>query len=370
MYLGRGAKFMDKDRPNRMAQLNMDCNVCHTKDTSASASCKDCHGDLTDGMTERWKKIMKEGQGELAKAISEARAVEEKKRSGAMKEVIGDAQYNYEFIKKGLGVHNIIYAVEVIEATKKALRPGVTRPTVGQAKAAGAAKPEVSCAVICHGQIADKKVKFGTVNFPHGVHIEGEGSCLECHSSYAQHGKTHLEGCSGCHHGKGAGRVKCTDCHRAEEAMFKGKGVKDIPVTPNSNHGEVDCTECHGAVKKGKKSDIADVKANCARCHDEGYAAVVDEWTASHKKLQEKYSTTIAGLEKEMTALEEKERTHSVPLRGFYDEINRDMQLILQGRWAHNPQYGEATERKVEKKSQALQSMIEKRKQGKPVILK
>jgi hypothetical protein len=95
----------------------------------------------------------------------------------------------------------------------------------------------MSCLALCHGGIADKLVSFGSVSFPHAVHMEGEDGCARCHSPYAQHGQTRLAGCSDCHHGTGMGRVRCSDCHRAEEAMFQGKGVKEGVVIQNQIAG-------------------------------------------------------------------------------------------------------------------------------------
>ena len=74
MYLGKGARLV-ADRPNRMAIINMDCDVCHRKgsETTPGATCRECHGDLTDGMAARWKKIVKEGQEELRVRIAAAK---------------------------------------------------------------------------------------------------------------------------------------------------------------------------------------------------------------------------------------------------------------------------------------------------------
>ena len=152
---------------------------------------------------------------------------------------------------------------------------------------------QVSCTVMCHGDIGEKSVPFGSVKFPHAMHVEGEASCLKCHSPYPEHGKTYMKGCSECHHGEGMGKVKCSDCHSREEAMFSGKGVKGIGAQPDPMYGKVACIECHVAVKRGKKEGIRSVKASCVTCHDKDYAAVADEWVAQSKKLQEKYSASL-----------------------------------------------------------------------------
>ena len=60
-----------------MAIINMDCDVCHPKgsETTPGATCRECHGDLTDGMAATWKKIVKDGLEELRVRIAEAREV-------------------------------------------------------------------------------------------------------------------------------------------------------------------------------------------------------------------------------------------------------------------------------------------------------
>jgi predicted CXXCH cytochrome family protein len=365
MYLGKGAKFVN-DRPNRMAAINMDCNVCHSPGNKGpAATCRDCHGDLTNGMLERWKKNLKDGQDELLKEIALAKAASGDKATGALTQVISDAQFNYNFIKKGDGVHNVVYAMQIVEATKKALQA-----VTGKKDGLPVKADQVSCMKTCHGEIGEKKVSFGSVNFPHAMHIDGEASCRNCHSQYAEHGKTNLIGCSSCHHGEGMGKVRCSDCHRPEEAMFSGKGVKGIGNMPDAMYGKVACTECHTAVKSGKKGNTrSSVKANCVTCHSKDYAGLVDGWIEQDRKLREKYTGSLAALEKDISVIEKQEGRHSVPLRAGLDEINGDTQFLLKGNLHHNPQYAEAIAAKIEKTTAALQLMIKTKKEGRKVIL-
>ena len=370
MYLGKGARLVGM-RPNRMAIINMDCDVCHRKgsESGPGAMCRDCHGDLTDGMAARWKKIVKERQEELRVRIAEASEVAEKRPDRGIARAIGDAEYNYAFIKKSNGVHNIVYTVEVIEAAKKALQAAL----VGKGQNApglGGGTGEVSCLALCHGGIADKLVSFGSVSFPHAVHMEGEDGCARCHSPYAQHGQTRLAGCSDCHHGTGMGRVRCSDCHRAEEAMFQGKGVKGIADTPDAMWGKVTCVQCHAGVRRGKAETTPTLKAGCAGCHEKEYGSLVDGWMARDKKLRETYAASAAALEKGLSDLEKRQGRHSVPLRARYDEISHDMQFLAKGGWYHNPQYGEAIAAKITSESSSLLSMMKAGVAGRAMIIK
>ncbi len=370
MYLGKGARLA-ADRPNRMAIINMDCDVCHRKgsESTPGATCRDCHGDLADGMAARWKKIVKERQEELRKRIDQAKEAAEKRPDRGLSRAIGDAEYNYAFIKKSNGVHNIVYTVEVIEAAKEALQAA----SVGKGKGApgtGGGAGEVSCLALCHGGIADKVVPFGSVTFPHEIHVEGEGGCVKCHSPYAQHGQTRLAGCSACHHGKGTGRVRCSDCHRAQEAMFRGKGVKGIADAPDVMWGKAACVQCHVGVRQDKAETAATLRAACAGCHEKEYGSLVDDWMAQNKKLTQTYDASAAALEKELSGVEKRQGEHSVPLRARYDEISHDMQFLAKGGWYHNPQYGEAIAAKIARDSTSLLSMMKAGVVGRPMILK
>jgi hypothetical protein len=365
MYLGRGARFVP-ERANRMALINMDCDVCHERGAGKPLgdSCKDCHGSLTDGMVERWKKILADGQAELSKQIAALKAQAGNRPDGAVKKLLDDAQYNYDLLRKGDGVHNIVYASDIINGTSKALKAASSDSRKTAAAAA------VSCTNLCHSQIADTKVSFGSVSFPHAAHIDGDKSCLNCHTPYANHGRTVLQGCSSCHHGEGVGKVRCTDCHRPELAMFKGAGVNGIPATPDPMFKKVACTDCHTAIKQGKKASPETIKTKCVRCHDKDYAAMVDDWRATNKNIQTTYSASLSTIGNEIVAIENKEKRHSVPVRARFDELTQDVQFLLKGSWSHNPQYGEAIAAKIDKEIKSFQSMIKAKQQGREIILK
>jgi hypothetical protein len=364
MYMGKGAKLVG-DRPNRMAAINMDCNVCHgTKAGSAASSCKLCHGDMTDGMVDRWRKLVKDGEDDLLREITAARAVAGSKGSVKLQQALKDAQFNYEFIRMGNGIHNIVYTAQIVEATKTALKAAQS----GE-KAAPQKEGQVSCMKLCHGQIESKKVAFGSVSFPHSAHIEGDSSCLKCHTPYADHGNTVLKGCSECHHGEGMGKVRCNDCHKPQAAMVKGSGVKGIGDAADTMAGKVECVQCHTAEKQGKKGTAETIKAACVSCHDKDYAGLADDWIGQAKKFREKYTGSSTALGADIAALEKKAGRHSVPLRAGYDEINGDTQFLVNGGAYHNPHYSDAIAGKIDKKTASLRSMIKMEQEGKKIIL-
>ena len=222
-----------------------------------------------------------------------------------------DADYNYAFIKKSNGVHNIVYTVEVIEATKKALQAAVGKGQGAPGIVGGAG--EVSCLPSVMAGLRTKRCPSAASVSRMQLHMEGKDGCAKCHSPYAQHGQTHLAGCSDCHHGKGIGKVRCSDCHRAQEAMFRGKGVKGIADTPDAMWGKVTCARCHAGVRRDKAETSATLKAGCAGCHEKEYGSLVDDWMAQNKLLRETYAASAAALEKGMSDLEKRQGRHSVP---------------------------------------------------------
>jgi hypothetical protein len=166
------------------------------------------------------------------------------------------------------------------------------------------------------------------------------------------------------------GRVRCSDCHRAKEAMFRGKGVKGIADTPDAMWGKVRCIQCHVGVRRGKAETAATLKAGCAGCHEKGYESLVDDWMTRNKKLLETYAASAAALEKGMSDFEKRQGRHSVPLRARYDEISHDTQFLAKGGWYHNPQYGEAIAAKITRESSSLLSMMKAGAAGRAVIIK
>jgi nitrate/TMAO reductase-like tetraheme cytochrome c subunit len=369
MYTGKGAKFVE-DTPSRKASLNMDCNMCHEASRDKShiqAKCSGCHGGFTDGMVNRWNKILKDKQEEMLKEILAVKALAAQKNMPAKVRVkIDDAMFNYSFIGKGVGSHNIIYSMKIYHATMNVLKE-VRAKIAGDIVALAPFK--LSCTYVCHGDISEKKVKFGSVNYPHAPHVEGDASCANCHSQYYNHGKTTLKGCSNCHHGEGAGKVSCKDCHKDEANMFDGKGVKGIKEATSPMHAKANCTNCHEGVKSGKHS-LAAVKATCSKCHKKGsYEAKIDEWVKQNKTLKTKYLAELAQIDKDIHGIEDREGAHIVPFRVLHEELTEEIKFLSLGGFNHNHFYSTLIVEKIDKHLEKLKKMIKDKKAGKKIVL-
>ncbi len=361
MYTGKGAKFVS-EHPNRMAVINMDCDVCHSPGLGKAGlekRCRECHSNITDGMVDRWKKVLKEKTEELRKELAETtQSFSGKSVSKEQKAVLDGASYNLQYLLKGDGIHNIVYSAQLVEASKNKLRAARA-----QSKAATFKQTpfKLSCVYMCHGDIPQKKIPFGKAVFVHEMHAEGDDSCLKCHSPYTNHGKIMLKGCSECHHGEGMGKVTCGDCHRVQEKLVRSKG---------SIHGAIACTECHTGIKTGKKEGLAGIRASCKRCHKSDKEASLDGWLGQAKDVGSRFSAAKADLEKEILLIEKKTGKHSVPLRKTYDAISEDMKLVEEGKVVHNPDFTATVVSRTNTEIDVLKGMIAETKEGKTIILK
>lgn len=359
MYIGKGAKLV-KDLPDKMADLDMDCSICHTyRGSNPQSTCKNCHGNLTDGMVDGWKKLIKSKEDLLSKEIAEAKVILQRKD---IKEVdrkkINDAIYNQYFLHTGNAAHNILYGVMIADETIRVLNDLKAKTGLATKKTPDF---KITCSYICHSNINERKIPFGGVTFLHEIHAEGEESCQKCHSPYSEHGNTRYKGCSECHHGKGSGKVACVDCHKAQAKLSKSK---------DSMHNKVQCIDCHSNTKEGKQEVLSSMKDNCLKCHKKGYQTKADEWLERGRAITAQSSEIKASLERQIGAIERKEDKHIVPLRKVYDEIGEDMDAIMTGKYAHNPRHSEAVMEKTKKNIEILQTMMKQKMEGKIIIVK
>jgi cytochrome c553 len=151
--------------------------------------------------------------------------------------------------------------------------------------------------------------------------------------------------------------------------MFKGAGVNGVKDMKDWMRGKVTCRQCHTSVKQGKKESAASIKTACAACHGKKYLTLVDDWIAQNKNVPMQFRDKLSTIEKKMDAIETKDKSHSVPMRGVLDEINQDMHFVFDGNWAHNPQYAEAIVAKISKNIQTLEGMIKAKEAGQPIII-
>ncbi|RTZ93359.1 MAG: hypothetical protein DSY91_02310, partial [Deltaproteobacteria bacterium] len=237
MYMGTGGKGV-KDLPDPMFKAHLDCSICHVRlkvgengvakgfvfrhsVDEIAKSCEECHGPLYGTLLKHWDKIL---SGEIKKtedAVSSAKtSIAQIKETSSNNEQLNKAaelmqaaEYNLKFVKMAKGVHNIVYAVKLLEDSRKNAQEAA-KLVNSSYKAKKLAAP-LGCTELCHSCVEcidEESVPFGSVSFPHQIHVEDQDmECTQCHSTYENHGKTLIQGCSECHHGEGEGEVKCED---------------------------------------------------------------------------------------------------------------------------------------------------------------
>ena len=359
MYLGRGGIGVEGN-PFRMFQSHIDCSGCHARGTkeklsafssgfdfkSIQEACVDCHGQGFDQMLQNWEKLLRSAEnkteGLIQKAESLVQALPTSVRQGEKYRkadaLVGEARFNHSFVAMAKGIHNIEYALRLLNvADKKAVEAmnlvQATRlPPVPDLK--------LGCAEMCHSYIKSNKVKLVDAVFPHGTHVSDLGlDCLDCHTPRWNHGKTVMKNCNECHHADNP--IACVNCHKEESDLYTGVGGEGIPKTPSFKiELDVTCKDCHADVKKGKKSDLAAVKKLCVECHDEKMKDKADEWMSSGEAM-------LKGLpEKLVTAqdLIEKANKRGINvdiLEQKCDTAEKNVALLQKGNPVHNLKFAE-----------------------------
>ncbi|MBI5017063.1 MAG: cytochrome c3 family protein [Deltaproteobacteria bacterium] len=352
LYLGKGGIGVEGN-PFRMFQSHIDCSGCHArgaheKGTALSsgfdikiieAGCIDCHGQGFDQMLMNWKRILAKAQASAEALVLRA----EKAVAGATGEkgrkaqaLVGEARYNYAFVVMAKGIHNIEYALRLLNVAEKKSVDAMALAT-GQ-KLQPVPDLKVGCAEMCHANVNQIKVKLVDAVFPHSVHVADQGlDCLECHTPRWNHGKTVMKNCNQCHHGEK--QPACVNCHKSETDLYTGVGGLGVPDTPSFKiEAEVGCKDCHAEVLKGDTSDLAKVKARCVECHDDKMAAKADEWKAQAGVLLKGMAEKIA---KARDLVEKADR------RGINVDLldkkvvtaEKNVTLVRQGNPIHNLKY-------------------------------
>ncbi|MFO1095925.1 MAG: NapC/NirT family cytochrome c [Planctomycetaceae bacterium] len=163
---GRGAKGVAEGDANLMFGARTNCLGCHSdtlKDDhggevvkATQSGCIACHGDQHADKFEQWKLGLEVVQGDADQAVEAAQALLE--GSAGLPEgvrtqataLLSDAKADLQLVKRGNGVHNVTYAIEVldsvtqraqqaqalIEEAKRAAEPPANAPQPGDADAA------------------------------------------------------------------------------------------------------------------------------------------------------------------------------------------------------------------------------------------
>lgn len=137
LLLGRGGSAVPQSTPNLMFGSRTNCTGCHPQvdgkvhDGATKATvqaCVNCHGDRHKDTYDQWKQAIEFGVTEAEEAQQTARkALEDAKdappdvRKKAEK-LIADAETDLRLVKTGNGMHNVTYAMELLDAVTSRCR--------------------------------------------------------------------------------------------------------------------------------------------------------------------------------------------------------------------------------------------------------
>jgi hypothetical protein len=249
----------------------------------------------------------------------------------AEKIYFNDAENNFKLVKEGKAVHNIDYALKLLENIANNLE-GISEKLGNKNFKVNRSKlltDESEYCNLCHFIIQPKKetYKFGDEDFPHQTHMK-IASCTKCHSKtehkkitvtkdvcqschnsfkkipdfiqyksikfpHSLHSKKrniecltcHVtadfskvsikkDACTNCHHKNKELSKNCSKCHSTQNntysGLFDGKTEPDMMKSAG-----VECTGCHLSIS----NIITRNKPNvCGSCHDASYESTLTEW--------------------------------------------------------------------------------------------
>jgi hypothetical protein len=141
LLLGRGGETVPKSTPNLMFGARTNCTGCHTSIhgdargdvlKATEQSCIDCHGDRHRDTFEKWKLGIELSMGDAEQALQNARQAleqanqapeEARKKAG---ELIQSAEKDLQLVKTGNGLHNVAYAIELLDAVTSRCREALS----------------------------------------------------------------------------------------------------------------------------------------------------------------------------------------------------------------------------------------------------
>jgi hypothetical protein len=348
-----------------MYTARVDCVACHiapkaedihrTQFTgrtfeASEVACISCHGKQFAGMLDTWKRTMDTmlvdlkpkldgARKAVAEAAKDARALPEAKR------VLEVAEFNYDFVENGKGVHNIFYAADLLQGVNS--RSNQVLKLLGKSPITVPHENLIRggyCATLCHSQagvVFKPEVRFEKRTVvPHQNHFFQYGAvCTDCHSADKHKAVTITpQGCQACHHS--ATNDKCTTCHAGQAGLYAATLETALPVKkdPNVMAGKVECVGCHDLTKKHSVAALAE---KCTECHDKGYKDMVAMWRGQVGDAETAARAALGKAEAAMTEAK-KARRDVAAAADLLVKARKDFDAVVKAKGLHNPDLAEA----------------------------
>jgi len=372
MYIGSEGRGVGSI-PSRMFAAQVSCEGCHLdlnhdgkSDLSERRqSCVKCHSEGYDLMLDKWISSIDESVNALSPSMDYTRALLNStnlqgKNIEAEKIFFADAETNFKLVKEGRGVHNIDYAIRLLENISSNIegitgRLGNKNYNVARGKLLTDDKEYCN---LCHFAIQPKPVEqFGGEKFPHQTHMKFL-SCTKCHSktehkkitvtkddceschknfskipenikyrsisfSHKLHtSKNNIDCktchvtidfskiqikdkvCTSCHHKKEQSK-NCFKCHPVQNNTYEGTILSEKSDPDLMKSGGVSCEDCH----MPDKNIVIKPKDNvCVSCHDASYKSMQTDWVKEIKTKSSTLSSLIQDAKKSNMDDEEKSK--------------------------------------------------------------
>ena len=357
LYRGTGGIGVH-DSPSLMFMTNVDCVACHRRAESSRAAlhttsyeeksigeaCVDCHGEGFDETLKHWKTFLSKMENDTNQRIFNVQKLiyDAEKAQGKgpkAKTLLNEARHNYSLVNLGRGVHNIEYAIKLLNVANNKTEQALA--ALDKNYKPKELKTNMTCTSLCHVGIEKRTVPFNDVKFSHKTHAAGLGmKCSDCHSPRENHGKTYLKNCASCHHGKEIKKVGCGGCHANAVRLMEGKGGLGVKDKPSNKLGVVECIDCHKGVVSKKKDSFDTIKKRCMECHDQSYGDMAARWKTASEELLKKLTPKLANVKEEIEKVE-KRGGHTFVFRKLYGEAEFNYLLAKKGNGIHNLEYTE-----------------------------
>lgn len=269
LYVGIGGKGVEP-RPSAMHLAGIDCEGCHFLpeehgvghvEKASAVSCMACHGPRYNKMLSRWDKLL---DARVSQARSEFKTVQN--RLGKVQgQHLADAEANLRLLELGGGIHNIDYALDVLEANHRLLNAALEEAQHKALPVSWPRLPYESDCLRCHQDIAERRDGFA-----HAPHVVDQGlECSVCHRPHDQRSQDEVVSlaaaeCISCHHAPELEpEQRCADCHAgviAQSIDYKGE---DFSHREHVVEEELECMDCHVVDERPG----LDLEA-CVDCHD------------------------------------------------------------------------------------------------------
>lgn len=135
LLTGSGGKGVPKAEPNLMFGSRTNCFGCHTKEAmtghgevalrGTAAGCVSCHGDKHADTFAKWKKALTVLTSDAQDAYDNAKKMLDKAKDASpetrkkAEDLLNSARSDLMLVKRGNGVHNFMYALELLDSVTK-----------------------------------------------------------------------------------------------------------------------------------------------------------------------------------------------------------------------------------------------------------